>query len=327
VNGLLHLDDVTIDALVDLGSVTESLGAAFAAWGRGEASTSRRVRAAAGGLMASAMAAVVPPYSGGKVYATRGGSFTFVITLFDADGRLLCTRDGDTITRLRTPAVSALAIRTLAAPDCGKAALIGTGRQAWSHLEMLHDELPGLTELAVYGRRQAPVALLVERARSAGIPAVTAPSAEHAVTGADVVITVTASSEPLFGGDVLCDHTLLCAVGATKYDRRELGADVVARCAAVVCDDIAGSRIECGDLIDAAACGAFDWERAIELSDVLAGNIVVPRAGDAPVLFETQGVALQDVAVAALAYERYCAGDRGARAANINQVDSEERTA
>jgi ornithine cyclodeaminase/alanine dehydrogenase-like protein (mu-crystallin family) len=88
-----------------------------------------------------------------------------------------------------------------------------------------------------------------------------------------------------------------------------------------------GSRVECGDLIAAAACDAFDWERAIELSDVLAGNVVVPRAGDAPVLFETQGVALQDVAVAALAYERYCAGDRGARAMNMNQLDSEERTA
>ena len=76
----------------------------------------------------------------------------------------------------------------------------------------------------------------------------------------------------------------------------------------MVCDDVAGSQVECGDLIDAAARGAFDWERAIELSDLLAGNVHVPRAGDAPVLFETQGVAIQDVAVAALAYERYRAG-------------------
>ena len=117
MNGLLHLDDATIAELLDPESVTDSLGAAFAAWGRGEAATTRRVRAAAGGLMASAMAAVVPPYSGGKVYATRQGAFTFVIVLFDAEGRLVCTLDGDTITRLRTPAVSALAIRTLSAAD------------------------------------------------------------------------------------------------------------------------------------------------------------------------------------------------------------------
>ncbi len=53
--------------------------------------------------------------------------------------------------------------------------------------------------------------------------------------------------------------------------------------------------------------GRFDWSRAIELRDVVAGNIQVERAGASPVLFETQGVALQDVAVAGLAFERYLA--------------------
>ncbi len=305
MNGLLHIDDATVAELLDPDSVTEALGAAFAAWGRGDAATTPRVRATAGGLMASAMAAVVPPYTGGKLYATHQGAFTFVITLFDAEGRLLCTLDGDTITRARTPATSALAIRTLAAPGSSTAALIGTGRQAWTHVDMLRRELAGLTRLAVAGQVPADVADLVARAHAAGIPAVAAPTVEAAVAGADVVVTVTSSREPLFPAGVLGDRTLLCAVGATKYDRRELGADVVARCATVVCDDVAGSRVECGDLIHAASEGAFDWNRAIELSDVIAGAVSVDRAGDAPVLFETQGVAIQDVAVAALAFERY----------------------
>jgi ornithine cyclodeaminase/alanine dehydrogenase-like protein (mu-crystallin family) len=51
----------------------------------------------------------------------------------------------------------------------------------------------------------------------------------------------------------------------------------------------------------------FDWERAIELHDLVAGTVTVARAGDAPVLFETQGVALQDVAAAGLAWERWLA--------------------
>ena len=67
---MIHLDDDTIDQLLDLASVTETVGEAFAAWGRGEAQTTQRVRAAVPGAMASAMAAVVPPFSGGKVYAT-----------------------------------------------------------------------------------------------------------------------------------------------------------------------------------------------------------------------------------------------------------------
>jgi ornithine cyclodeaminase/alanine dehydrogenase-like protein (mu-crystallin family) len=255
--------------------------------------------------MASAMAAVVPPYSGGKLYSTTDGVFRFVIVLFDAGGRLLCTLDGDVITALRTPAVSALAIRALAVPDAATAALIGSGRQAWTHLTMLADELPELDRLAVCARSPGAALELVERARAIGVPAVEAATPAEAVAGCDVVVTVTASRKPLFPASAVSDRALLCAVGATKYDRREIDAETVARCAAVVCDDAIGSRSESGDLIDAAARGAFDWERAIELHDVLAGNVEVPRAGEAPVLFETQGVAIQDVAVAGLAYERH----------------------
>lgn len=304
---MFHLTDDQISDLLDLPSVTEVVGAAFAAWGHGTAATTQRVRAAASGGMASAMAAVVPPYSGGKVYATKNGVFTFMNVLFDMDGTLLCTLDGDALTRFRTPAACALAIRHMAAPDSRVAALVGAGRQGWYHLEMLLDELPDLTEIRVHDLRPEAAASVVERARALGAPAVVADSAPAAVDGADVVVTVTQSTEPLFGADVVGDRTLICAVGATKYDRCEIGADVVERCAAVVCDDLVGSHVECGDLIRAAQEGRFHWDRAVELHAVVAGTVTVPRAGDAPVLFETQGVALQDVAAAGLAYERHLA--------------------
>jgi hypothetical protein len=64
---VLHLDDATIATLLDLPSVTAVVADAFAAWGRGEADTTQRVRSNAGGGMASAMAAVVPPDCGGQV--------------------------------------------------------------------------------------------------------------------------------------------------------------------------------------------------------------------------------------------------------------------
>jgi ornithine cyclodeaminase len=301
---MLHLDDATIAGLLDPASVTEAVGDAFAAWGRGEAATTQRARAAAAGQMASAMAAVVPPYSGGKLYATANGVFTFVTVLFDHDGRLLCTMDGDVLTRLRTPAGSALAVRAMAAPDARTAAVLGSGRQAWPHLEMLAAELPALERLAVWARRPEAAEALVARAVAQGIPAVAAAQAAGAVEGADVVVTVTASPHPLFAVDAVSDRALLCAVGATKYDRCEIDPETVGRCAAVVCDDVTGSRVECGDLVRAVHAGTFRWDDAVELHDVLAGNVSVPRAGAAPVLFETQGVALQDVAVAALAYRR-----------------------
>lgn len=302
---MLHLHDDDINDLLDLASVTEVVGDAFAAWGRGDAATTQRVRSAAGGAMASAMAAVVPPFSGGKVYATTNGVFTFVNVLFDVDGTFLCTLDGDALTRYRTPAACALAIRALAAPSASTAALVGAGRQGWYHLEMLAAELPGLSAVAINDVRPEAAEAMAARARAAGIPARVAATPAEAVRGADVIVTVTQSTTPLFTSDDVSDRALICAVGATKYDRCEIGPDLIERCAGVVCDDVVGSKVECGDLIQAAKAGRFHWDRAVELSAVAAGLATVPRAGAAPVLFETQGVALQDVAAAGLAYQRY----------------------
>jgi ornithine cyclodeaminase len=306
---VLHLADSTVAALVDPASADAAVRAAFAAWGRGEAATTQRSRASAGTAMASAMAAVVPPYSGGKVYATTRDAagharFSFVNVLFNTDGSVLATLDGDAVTALRTPAMSAVAIEHLAAPGASVATLIGSGHAAWPHAEMLGRALPGLEELRLCSRpRSETLAALAERALAAGLPARVVTDCVEAVDDAHVVVTVTSSATPLFPSSAIADHALVCAVGATKYDRVEIEPDLVARSAAVVCDDVTGSRVECGDLIAAAAAGRFDWGRAIELSAVAAGTVSVPRAGAAPVLFETQGVALVDVAVSALAYE------------------------
>lgn len=310
---MIHLDDHTVEQLLDLVGVTEVVGAAFAAWGRGEAATTQRVRASVPGAMASAMAAVVPPFTGGKIYATKDGEFTFLNILFDTDGRLLCTLDGDALTAFRTPAACALAIRELSTVAGSSptttpgttAALVGAGRQGWHHLEMLAIELPGLHEVRIADINPHAVATMVARANDAGIPAVAADDAASAADGAQVIVTVTQSTAPLFPSSAVGDDALICAVGATKYDRCEIGPELIARCASVVCDDVVGSRLECGDLIQAHAAGAFDWDRAIELHALLARAVQVPRAGAAPVLFETQGVALQDVATAGLAWQRY----------------------
>lgn len=304
--GMIHLDDATIDALLDLAGVTDVVGRAFLDWGRGSAATTQRVRASTADAMVSAMAAVVPPFTGGKIYATRNGKFTFLNVLFDFDGRMLCTLDGDALTALRTPATCALAIRSLATPTAiTTAALFGAGRQGWRHLEMLRSELPRLECVRIVDINPSAAEAMVTRARQVGIPAEVAIDGDAAVAGAGVVITITQSTEPLFSATALAGSALICAVGATKYDRCEIGADVVAKCATVVCDDVVGSRAECGDLIQAHRAGRFDWERAIELHAILAGSVALPTPRSGPVLFETQGVALQDVAAAGLAWQRY----------------------
>lgn len=304
---MLHLDDATVAALLDPRACTDALEGAFADWGRHEAASTVRVRAVAPRGMASAMAAVVPSLgvSGGKVYATHDGVFTFVLVLFDLEGRALCTLDGDVLTRVRTPSVSAIAIRHLAAPGARVAALVATGRQALGHARMLAAELD-LEELRVAGRDRTKVEALAKALADEGIPATPAATPAAAVDGADVVVTVTASDRPLFPSEVVGDRTLVCAAGATKAVRRELDAATVARSPVVVADSVEGSRAECGDLIAAEREGAFAWEWAVPLADVVAGTATVPRAGErGPLVFESQGVALMDIVAAGLVWHAH----------------------
>lgn len=314
MQSVLHLDDSSIAALVDAAGAERAVWDAFAAWGRGEAATTQRARAGSADGMASAMAAVVPPYGGGKVYATApdpgGGAprFTFVNVLFDTAGAALATMDGGTLTALRTPAISSLAIHHLARPGATVAAVIGAGNQGWPHVEMLRRSLPGLVDLRIAARRgSAAASLLADRAAAAGLPARIVDEPADAVDGAHVVVTVTNATAPLFPSEAVADDALVCAVGATKYDRVEIPGELVARCSAVVCDDVVGSHVECGDLIAAVRSGHFDWADAVELHAVAAGRVQLARAGAAPVLFESQGVALADIAVSGLAYARHVA--------------------
>ncbi|MDR5696171.1 MAG: ornithine cyclodeaminase family protein, partial [Armatimonadota bacterium] len=85
------------------------------------------------------------------------------------------------------------------------------------------------------------------------------------------------------------------------------------RAARVAVDDLAQARVECGDLIWAASEGAFAWGSAIELADVVAGRVVGRASPDEITLFASQGIALEDIAAAKLAYDNAIAGDIGRR--------------
>lgn len=300
-------DDAVRSALPDVATVAAALADGFTALGRGDAASTIRVRAAADGAMASAMAAAVPALgvTGGKLYATVDGRFTFHVVLFDLAGQLLCTMGGAALTEVRTPALSAVAIDRWASPSRRIAAVLGTGREALAHVRMLAADAR-LDEVRVWGRRGAAAAALARTVAADGVPiAVTvAAHSADAVDGADVVVTTTSANEPIVAAEAIADTALVCAVGATKPQRCELDPSLFTRASAVITDSLAGAPHECGDLIHAVAAGHTSWARVVDLAAVLAGDHAVARAdvAGAPVIFETQGVALQDVIAAALAW-------------------------
>ncbi len=310
-----HFTENQVAELCDLATVTDWLEQAWRDLAAAEAATTLRVRAEAGGLMGSAMAASWPRHgvAGGKLYITHPGGFSFLVGLFKPEAGLVATFDGAGLTAIRTAAASALAVRHLAPSDATTAAVLGTGKQSRPHLQALAQEMP-LTDLRVWGRDLHKAEQVAAWAQQRGIPARATAGADEAVEGARVVVTVTSSRTPLFDGERLEASALVCAVGSTKATRQEVDTTTVARAALVVSDSEEGARSEAGDLIHAAAEGSFDWASLVDLTEVIAGTVTIPvslpaaQAGPGPgsgiVLFESQGVALQDVAIATLAHQR-----------------------
>lgn len=315
-----HFDDADVTELLDHDELVAAMATAFTDLGTGRAATTVRVRARTDDGMASAMAAAVPSLgvTGGKIYATVDGRFTFHVVLFDLDGHLLCTMDGAALTEARTPALSAVVIDRCARPGARTAAVLGTGREAMPHLQMLARTLE-LDEVRIWGRRPDATAEVAARAVRRGVPALAVDDPVTAVRDADVVVTVTSADAPIVAADAISDHALVCGVGATKPQRCELDPELFRRAATVITDSVAGAPSECGDLIHAVDRGILGWDDVLDLADVLAGHVHVDRAGtDGPIVFETQGVAVQDVVAAALVW-------RGAVASPTHEVASVPR--
>jgi ornithine cyclodeaminase/alanine dehydrogenase-like protein (mu-crystallin family) len=211
-----------------------------------------------------------------------------MIQLFRADtGEPLAVMDGRLITEMRTAAVSAVAVDCLARRDAKVLGVLGSGVQARSHLSALA-YVRRFEEIRVWSRSE-------ENARRfADEVGAQVTTAEEAVRGADVVLTLTSSPTPVLQGRWLKDDALVCAVGAVTPQRRELDDEAVR--GAVIVESREAAMREPGDILMAKA------EVTAEIGEVLDGA-VIDRRGRA-VVFKSVGIAIEDIATAKLVYER-----------------------
>jgi ornithine cyclodeaminase len=263
-----------------------------------------RVSTELGAVRISTMAAVIPAMGccGAKVYTVFRGKLSLIILLFSAaDGQLLATFDAGTLTRLRTAAASALAARYLARSDSRELAVFGTGVQAAGHVQALTRVLP-IEAIRVVGRARA-AAFAREMSELTGVPATVADAAA-AVRGADVIVTATRSMTPLFDGTLVKPGCFIAAVGSARADAAEIDAAALARCARVVVEAKAVAMHEAGELVQAVSAGVLAWDSVVELGALVTGA-APGRQTDAEItLFDSVGFALEDVAIASIAYAR-----------------------
>jgi ornithine cyclodeaminase/alanine dehydrogenase-like protein (mu-crystallin family) len=213
-----------------------------------------------------------------------------VIQLLSArTGEPLVAMDGRLITEMRTAAVSAVATRLLARKDARVLAILGSGVQARSHLQALR-LVRGFEEVRVWSRTPANAGRFASQCEA--MPMATA---EAAVRGADVVVTVSSTREPLVRGAWLAEGALVCAVGAVGPDKRELDNDAMQ--GDIVVESRAAAERESGDVIGSGRA------IAAELGQLLAGAQRLPGQGRWTV-FKSLGIGATDLAAARRVWER-----------------------
>jgi ornithine cyclodeaminase len=276
---------------------------AFRSFAQGHAAMQERIRTECGGTKISTMAAVMPQqkYAGAKVYTTIAGQFSFVIVLFSAeDGRPLASVEANAITRLRTAACSVLAARHLARAQVKRVGIYGAGVQGRAHAMQL-SQAYALEEIRISDPFATP-GIAAALQDECGVP-VRLVQARDAVDGADIVVTASRSATPLFAGGDIPQGCFVAAIGSSLPHTRELDDITLARASRIAVDWGPQTLREAGDLVQADSASGVPG-KLVELADLLAGRVPGRTRDDEITIYKAVGVALQDIALAGLAYER-----------------------
>jgi ornithine cyclodeaminase len=312
----LVLSERDVRELLDMGSCIEAMAEVLASLARGE--LHNPLRSVVRPPDADTLFGLMPAYRGGPqalwalkeiVIApdnpARGlDAHQGAVLLHDGEtGQIVAIMNASPVTEIRTAAVSAVATRALARPDAERVAILGAGVQARAHAHamraVLHDP-----EIRIWARR-----LEAAEELAGEVGATVAPSVDAALFGAEVVCTTTAAREPIVEARWLARGAHVNAVGACLPTVRELDTETVAR-ASLFTDRRESCLAEAGDYVLAAAEGAIGPEHIrAELGEVLAGLHPGREHEDELTVFESLGIAVEDLAAAELVVRR--ARERG----------------
>jgi alanine dehydrogenase len=236
---------------------------------------------------------------GYKAYTSNRSGVRFLVHLYRASsGSLRAVIEADRLGMMRTGAAAGIATRWLARSDAQVAGVFGAGWQAEGHIEALAAVRP-LRRVKVFARHAEKLAAFCARMSARlGIEVIAAVSPEDVVRGSDIVSTVTTSATPLFNAEWLSPGTHVNAAGSNSLIRRELGEDVLKRCSPIVVDSVETALREAGDLLPCWKRGACTRVELLELGEVICGRHAGRSTDDQITLFESQGMAIQDLAVA-----------------------------
>jgi alanine dehydrogenase len=249
-----------------------------------------------GAMEATFGAKLISVFPGAAGAAGGGGtpSHQGIVALFDpATGAPAAIVDAADVTGIRTAAASAAATDALARPDARILAILGTGEQARRHAEAVPLVRP-IERILVWGRSRDQAEALAAEIGGAAVA-----SAEEAVRQADIICTVTASSEPVLLSEWVRDGAHVNAVGSSRLGPAEIDVPLVAR-ARFFADHTEGVFRQGEEFARALAAGAIGEEHLLgEIGAVIAGTLPGRRAPSDVTLYKSLGSIVQDLAACA----------------------------
>lgn len=311
----LILTRSAVAELLDLGSCIDAVEQAFRLQGEGRAPAPAilGVHTRGGGFHTKAgMLELSRPYFAAKTNANfmnnraRFGLPTIqgTIVLHDAEsGFPLAVMDAIEISILRTGAATAVAAKHLARADAAVVAVAGCGEQGRVQLRSLARVRP-LTHARLWDiDRSRAERLAAELAPELGFDLSVVDGFPAAMAGAAIVVTCTPSEEYIVAREHVAPGMFIAGVGVDNPHKRELAPAVLAQ--SLVVTDVTHQCAAGGDLHHALNAGVMDRSAVhAELGAVVAGRAAARQRGDEVFVFDSTGMALQDVASAAVVYER-----------------------
>lgn len=312
-----------VPELLPMGECIEAVREALGALARGEGIQPLRPvmwlpeRVGALGMMPGHLSSIetmgiktvtVFPGNAGTEYDSHQGT----VMLFDStNGRLKAVIDATEITAIRTAAASAVATDLLATAGATTLAILGAGVQGQAHAKAI-PLVREISEIRVWSRSGENAARLAETLE-ADMKSRTAGSVDEAVSGADIVCTTTASSEPILPGSLLEPGMHINAVGSSVPFARELDSEAMAG-SRVFVDRRESTLNESGDFLIAKNEGAVDdGDIVAELGELIIGGHPGRISDQEITTFISLGLAVEDIAAANLIYHNAIAAGKGVR--------------
>ena len=311
-----------VERLLDIRSCIDGVENAFRLKGEGRPSHGGilGVPVAGGGFHAkAALLELSRPYFAAKINAnfpenplTRGlPTIQGVLVLFDAsNGRPLAVMDSTAITTLRTAAASAVAANCLARREAHTATFVGCGVQARAHVAAI-SAVRGLERAFAFDLDEAKAITFARETQTLhAFEILVATDLGKATRNSDIVVTTTSAKRAFLGRDHLSSGAFVAAVGADNEHKQEIEVDLL-RTSVIIADDLEQSAT-IGDLhhaLDAGVVARSDVRATLD--EVVAGVKPGRISEDEIIIFDSTGMAIEDVAAASIVFERAIADGAG----------------